>query len=348
VISYISDLQKGSGMGNYATQLYRHMAEQTDEIENVPLNATSSSFAPRIVNEFYKMPRAYYRTDGDTVFLPEMNYGGLRFVPTRKKLVMTCHDIIPIVTDYAPWISTKIMQQQAKVMRKADLVIAISKHTKKDLVEHLGLDEDKIHVIYQGVDTGLFHPRERNDEILAKYGIEGDYLLYVGSEKWRKNFEGVLRAFSEMHEERPELTLVKVGPPGRQKYRQHHLQVIQELGIKDSVIFTGFVEEDDLPQIYSSAEALLQLSWYEGFGRAPLESMACGTIPIVSDRTSLPEVVGDVGYKANIEEDNVGKKIQTLLEEENPADAPVERAQTFNWKKTAKKTLAVINENGRR
>jgi glycosyltransferase involved in cell wall biosynthesis len=343
MISYISDLEKGTGMGNYATQLYRHMADQTDEIENVPLEATGFSFAPRLVNEFYKLPRACYKANGDTVFLPEMNYGGLAHAPLRKDLVVTVHDIIPLVTDYAPWISRKIMEQQAKVIQRADTVIAISEHTKEDLIGHLGIDEDRINVIYQGVDTDIFTPQERDEEVLSRYGIDGPYLLYVGAEKWRKNFEGVLRAFATIKEHRPKLSLVKVGPGGRQEYRDHHREVIEDVGIEDSVVFTGFIEEAHLPQIYSSAEALLQLSWYEGFGRAPLEAMACGTIPIVSDRTSLPEVVGAVGHTVDIEQDNTGDRIADLLEEPATTDELIKRAKTFSWEKTARKTLEAIN-----
>ncbi|MFB6181081.1 MAG: hypothetical protein ABEJ93_04340, partial [Candidatus Nanohalobium sp.] len=101
MISYISDLEEGSGMGNYATQLYRHMKEQTDEIENVAPNFTSKTPVPRIINEFIKTPIAYYSASGDKVFLPEMNYAGLAYIPTRKELIVTVHDIIPYVTDYA-------------------------------------------------------------------------------------------------------------------------------------------------------------------------------------------------------------------------------------------------------
>jgi glycosyltransferase involved in cell wall biosynthesis len=337
VISYISDLEEGSGMGNYATQLYKHLKEETDQIENISPNFTSKTPAPRLVNEFIKMPIAYYKTTGDKVFLPEMNYAGLAYIPTNKELIVTVHDVIPAVTDYAPTISRKIMKRQIKVMKKADKIIAISEHTKKDLVEKIGIPEEKITVIYQGVDTKFFKPQERDEEILGKYGIEGEYLLYVGAEKDRKNFEGTLELFKDMLEERPELTLVKVGSPGRQRYREKHKEKIKELGIENKVIFTGFVDKEHLPQIYSSAEALLQLSHYEGFGRAPLEAMACGTVPIVSDKSSLPEVVGDQGIYA---EKNSTKDI---LEKIGTKDGcRLESAEGFDWSQTAEETLTVI------
>ena len=341
MISYISDLEEGTGMGNYATQLYRHMKELGADIENVPVNMTSSGFAPRIKNEFLKVPGAYLISDGDTVFLPEMNYGGLRYVPTRKNLVVTVHDIIPILTDYAPWISRRIMKRQVKVMEKADKIIAISEHTKKDIVENLDVDERDVKVVYQGVDTEMYYPVERDEEVLRKYGIEGDYLLYVGAEKDRKNFDGTLRIFSKILEERPELTLVKVGSPGRQRYRDKHKDLVKKLGIEDDVNFTGFVDQEDLNQIYSSAEALLQLSHYEGFGRAPLEAMSCGTLPIVADRTSLPEVVGDLGVKIDMDE-NPEEQILESLEEETVSDELIKRAGKFNWKKTAEGILEAL------
>ncbi|MFB6181082.1 MAG: glycosyltransferase family 4 protein, partial [Candidatus Nanohalobium sp.] len=231
-----------------------------------------------------------------------------------------------------------IMKRQIKVMKKADKIIAISEHTKKDLIEHVGIPEEKITVIYQGVDTDFFYPRERDEKILQKYGIEGEYLLYVGAEKDRKNFEGTLELFLELLAEKPDLDLVKVGPPGRQRYREKHKEKIKELGIEDKVVFTGFVDKEDLPQIYSSAEALLQLSHYEGFGRAPLEAMACGTVPIVSDKSSLPEVVGDKGIwvsKNNTKE--ILERMQ-LMEEKYM----VGQAKRFDWSKTAEETVEVV------
>jgi glycosyltransferase involved in cell wall biosynthesis len=340
VISYISDLEEGSGMGNYATQLYKHLKEETDQIENISPKFTSKTPAPRLVNEFIKMPIAYYKTTGDKVFLPEMNYAGLAYIPTNKELIVTVHDVIPAVTDYAPTISRKIMKRQIKVMKKADKIIAISKHTKKDLVEKIGIPEEKITVIYQGVDTEFFKPQERDEEILGKYGIKGEYMLYVGAEKDRKNFEGTLELFKDMLEERPELTLVKVGSPGRQRYREKHKEKIKELGIEDKVIFTGFVDKEHLPQIYSSAKAVIQLSHYEGFGRAPLEAMACGTVPIVSDKSSLPEVVGDQGIYIN--KSNIAEILNKLQNEEQSI---VKRAKKFSWQKTASKTIQVIENN---
>lgn len=326
-------------MGNYATQLHRHMKEQADEIENVALNFTSKTPAPRLVNEFIKMPLAYYKASGDKVFLPEMNYAGLAYIPTNKELIVTVHDIIPAVTDYAPKISTEIMKRQINVMQKADKIIAISEHTKKDLIEHAAIPKEKITVIYQGVDTDFFKPEERNEKILQKYGIEGEYMLYVGAEKDRKNFEGTLEFFSKILEEKPELTLVKVGSPGRQRYREKHKKKIKELDIEDKVLFTGFVDKEDLPQIYSSAKALLQLSHYEGFGRAPLEAMACGTVPIVSDESSLPEVVGDLGII--LDKNLPVKDILTQVSGYDQRELK-SRAEIFSWRETANKTIGVM------
>lgn len=344
MISYISDLESGTGMGNYATQLYRHLAKQTGELENIPINSTDSSFAPRLINEFYKIPKAYYRSAGNPVLLPEMNYSGLAFIPTEKNLVATCHDIIPLVTDFAPWISKKLMQQQTRVMEKADAVIAISQHTKEDLVEYLGLSEKKITVIYQGVDTTFFNPEKRDETILGKYNVTGRYLLYVGSEKWRKNFEGLLRTFKKILNHYPDLTLVKVGTAGRRKYRAYHRKLVKDLSIEDSVVFTGFVDQEDLPQLYSSAEALILLSLYEGFGRPPLEAMACGTTPIVSNRTSLPEVVGNAGYKIDIKKDDIADSIIKSLD--NPVDKEqlLSQANSFTWEQTARQTMKICDD----
>lgn len=344
MISYLADLDEGTGMANYATQLYQHVAELSDDIEQVPVHARSTGFAPRIVNEFIQVPRSYVRASGETVFLPTMNYGGLRYVPTRKRLVATVHDIIPLVTNHAPSISVKIMQRQAKVMQKADHLIAISEHTKRDLVEHLDIPEDDITVVYQGVDTDVFQPQEPSQETLEEYGIEPPYLLYVGTEKWRKNLTGTLKLFAKLRGRQPELSLVKVGPIGRQKYREQHMKTIRELGIEDDVVFTGFVDAADLPAIYSGAEGLLQLSHYEGLGRAPLEAMACGTLPIVADRTSLPEVVGDAGLLVDPEEPDIDTILTALQDPDQTA--LLDRAGQFRWEDTAQQTLEVL-EDGR-
>jgi glycosyltransferase involved in cell wall biosynthesis len=228
-----------------------------------------------------------------------------------------------------------------KGIQKATHIIAVSHTTERDLVQHLGIPEERISVVYEGIDHQLFRPVERR---LVDY----PYILYVGTEQPRKNLSGLLKAFSEMkHQDNfRDLKLVKVGGPGVPEFRKETLRIVGELGLSDDVIFTGYVADEDLPAYYSGAECFILPSFYEGFGFPPLEAMACSCPVIVSNTASLPEIVGEAALLVDPDNSShIAGAIQAVLDDEGLRHKLVsrgfERASQFSWEKSAGETLEV-------
>lgn len=228
-----------------------------------------------------------------------------------------------------------------KGIRKAAHIIAVSHKTKSDLIQHMGIPEERISVVYEGIDQRLFRPVERR---LVDYR----YLLYVGTEQPRKNLRNLLRAFSKIKasDDFKDLKLVKVGGPGTQDFRKETLRAVRDLGLSNDVIFTGYVAEEDLSAYYSGAECFILPSFYEGFGFPPLEAMACGCPVIVSNVTSLPEIVGNAALLVNPEDiDNLAAAIQVILTDEGLrrelVSRGLEQASKFTWENAAIDTKKV-------
>jgi len=186
----------------------------------------------------------------------------------------------------------------AKSCRKADAIVTISEFSKREIVDCLGVAPEKIHVALCGIDTKVYFPPEDEEErkkltaILAeKYKISGPYILYLGTLEPRKNVDVLLDAFEILHQRFPELKLVVCGGLGWQYEKT--LSHLEGLGLRDSIIRTGFIPEEDKRMLYIAAQAFAFPSIYEGFGLPVAEAMACGTPVVCSDASSLPEVAGD-------------------------------------------------------
>lgn len=233
--------------------------------------------------------------------------------------------------------------------RRATLIIAPSEWTKRETIEHLGVKEHKLRVIPEAARPHL-HPL-REDEIqpvLEKHDIRGPYLLYVGTIEPRKNLLTLLRAYADLlrtTEQRPQLVLAG----GKGWLFDEVFKLVEELQLQEHVTFTGYVDDADLPALYSAAQAFVYPSSYEGFGLPPLEAMACGTPVITSNVTSLPEVVGQAGLThAPDDARALTEAMATLLSDFNVhahfQQAGLERAQLFSWERAARATQAVYDE----
>jgi glycosyltransferase involved in cell wall biosynthesis len=308
-VDIVGNIGDGGGVGNYSTKLY-HNLKKLDDIEVGEIEPQLSfPILESTVQNFLEVPIKVLMSDADVVHLTSQERAsGLAFIPEKylQNVVVTVHDISPYVNDYAGPVSQIVSRFYCHALKKVPKLVAISQFTKNEVFGTLDIEEDRIDVVYQGVDTDYFYPREKNQNKLDKYGIEQPYILYVGSEIERKNMEGVIEKFSELQGENPELTLVKVGHAGRKKYRQKTRKYIEDndLEIGEDVIFTGFVDEEDLPQVYSSAEATILWSHYEGFGRSILESTACGTSIVAKDEPPMNEWVNNLSESVFVEAEN--------------------------------------------
>lgn len=232
---------------------------------------------------------------------------------------------------------------------RATLIIAPSEWTKRETMQFLKVKEHKLRVIPEAARPHLRPQREDEQlPVLERLGIRGPFLLYVGTIEPRKNLLTLIRAYEDLlrsTEHRPQLVLAG----GKGWLFDEVFQLVEELGLQEQVKFTGYVHDDDLPALYSAAQAFVYPSLYEGFGLPPLEAMACGAPVITTNVTSLPEVVGQAGLTHAPEDTRaLTQAMVTLLADVSARDhfrqAGLERAQLFSWERAARATQAVYDE----
>jgi glycosyltransferase involved in cell wall biosynthesis len=203
------------------------------------------------------------------------------------------------------------------------------------------------------VDHEEYYPKNTKEIsiIKNKYNIKGEYILYTGTLEPRKNIVGILESYSMLLDEfKNEYSLVLAGGKGwLDDEIENKLNELKDLNI----VRTGYVEDDDLPALYSGATLFIYPSFYEGFGMPPLEAMACGTPVITSNNSSLPEVVGNAGIMVdakdtrsltkNIEKVLKSKKLQSEMSKKG-----LKQAKNFSWEKSAKKLLELIESTSQK
>jgi glycosyltransferase involved in cell wall biosynthesis len=236
-----------------------------------------------------------------------------------------------------------------RAARNAEVVLTDSGHSQKDLATYLGISFAKSRVIACGVDARFraIPASEGRHAVLARYGIHLPYLLYVGAVNGRKNIDRLLAAFAQIRTWYPRLSLVVAG--NRQWGATPIDAALRRLDLRDQVQFLGYVEDADLPALYSGARAFVFPSLYEGFGLPVLEAMACGTPTIASRSSSIPEVVGDAAILVDpFDVSAIAEGIEQVLG--NPDLAAelrgrgVARARSFTWDRAARETLDAYQE----
>ncbi len=236
--------------------------------------------------------------------------------------------------------------------RAASRVIADSQATKDDLVRHYGIEPDKITVVYPGRDETL-QPMEDEatiEKVKARYGIRGDYILYVGTLQPRKNLGRLLEAYAIVRKQAKKGETPCLVMAGRKGWLYDQIfQQVERLGLETEVILPGYVPQDDLPALLSGARLFVFPSLYEGFGLPVLEAMACGTPVLCSNVSSLPEVAGDAALLVDpLDVRSIAEAMNHLLQEEGLRTQLVERgfrqARQFSWDRCARETLAVLDD----
>lgn len=253
--------------------------------------------------------------------------------PSRAYKVTTIHDLAPLRFPKIshPKIVSAHRARLGWVKKEVDKIIAVSEFTKREIMKLLGIEEEKIAIIYEAPDPDL--KRVNKDGILnikRKHKINGDYLLVVGADP-RKNIPAAIQAFKQVKKRMTGLNLVIVGRPW------------EKVPKTPGVIILGHVKRQDLVALYSGARALVYTSLYEGFGLPILEAMQVGCPVVTSNISSMPEVAGDAAVLVDPRvPEEIAKGIEKVLSDRKMWIKKGEkRASEFSWEKTAKQTLKI-------
>ena len=249
-------------------------------------------------------------------------------------------------------------------IKKAARILTISQASKDDIIKYYGVEKERVIVTYPGINITKNMKHITWNIIKEKYGIDGDYILSVGTLQPRKNYVKLIEAYSrinsnynQIHSNKFEgnsnnnsgISLVIVGKKGWMW--EEILAAPKKFGIEDKVTFLDYVSDEDLPVLYQNAKCFVLISLYEGFGLPALEAMSYGCPVIVSNVSSLPEVVGEAGIL--VDPNNAGeiteainKVIRDNKTREEMIKKGLKQAAKFSWEKCARETLKVIEEVG--
>ncbi len=246
--------------------------------------------------------------------------------------------------DYLYWSTTF-------ALRHAKKIIAVSENTKQDILKlYKKTSPEKIVVIHNGYDSELYpanSTEEKKSAILAKYGLQAPYLLYVGRLEKKKNTVALVEAFALLTEAHPELkmNLVLVGDAS---FGYDEIgYTISEYGLEDKIFLPGWVQEKDLPDIFSAAQAFIFPTKHEGFGIPILEAFACGVPTAVSDLSVLREIAGEAALYFNQNDKNaIAKAMFNIISDQQLRAQLIirgrKRVQQFSWRKCAQETLKLL------
>ena len=268
-----------------------------------------------------------------------------------SKNVTVIHDMTffshPYVHTFFKRIYFPFMIKQA--VKKSEKIIAVSNNTRKEIIKYTHIAEEKIAVTLLAANK--FPVAEIADEkklLKEKYGIDSDYLLFVGMIEPRKNIRLIIDSFNKIEDDN--LKLVIVGQKGWMT--EELFERIGADNLEKRVIFTGFVPDEELSVFYKNARTFLYPSLYEGFGIPVLEAMSEGCPVITSNISSLPEVAGDAAILIDPENskelsDAINKISNDSKYREELTEKGFDNAKKFSWEKTAKQTLSIFEEVGR-
>ncbi len=354
--------ERETGNETYIVNLIRALRNQTDSVDlevavahpekavaaigpamdSCHYHEVSTSPWRRLI---WELPRLAAKTKAD---LLQVTYAGPLFAPCP--IITAVHDVAYAVEP--SWFSPRDRRVLAfginLTVRHAARVITISEHSKKELVERLRVPSERITITL--LAAAPLYRRLPNAERAAfnptSCGISGPFVLAVGNLQPRKNLLRLVEAFARVIKKNPALThqLVLVG---KAQWRESDIQrAIEQHGIADRVVFTGYVSDDDLVALFNRADVFAYPSLYEGFGLPVLEAMACGTPTLTSNVTSIPEVAGDAAELVDPTDiAQIANGLEKMLS--NPQYRAelqrrgFEQVTRFSWDKCATQTIDV-------
>jgi len=360
----IRELEKGkfTGIGRYLRQFLSFAAENDKQNEYVLFANQKTDYNIKVENQKLiiipekitflwdqiKLPFHLKKQSIDVFLTPYFK------APLYKsaKTVVIINDIIPLAAPQYQKLKYFLKKSYFRAMtkrtvKKADRIITISQHSKKDIIKFFGIDSTKVEVITLSVE---FHNLDKlkSEKIINRYGIKDKFIFYFGNFNPHKNIKGLLMAYNKLPDNIKNHYGLVIGG----KKNKHHsdlVKLVKLLAIENKVIFVDFISDEDLPYFYNAAQLFVFPSLYEGFGLPVLEAMACETPVVASNSTSIPEVTGNAAILVDTNDTNQLSKAmkKVLLNETLQNDLiknGIERAKKFSVEKMAHKILGVLSE----
>jgi len=368
-------LGDAAGLGHYTYQLIKHLLEIDEANQyflyfnykvrekdikkfsrpNVTIRHFPFSYYKKFLPIAYSemLASAYFTHDNlDVLHVP----GGRVPMTYRKKLVVTSYDLA--MKKFPEMFSQKSLMKfklKPPAFKKADTVIATSESAKKDLISEFDVQDNKINVVYNAFDEKFFKEASISEieRVKEKYGIEGEYILFMNTIKPLNNLSRLIEAFSK-------LRLILKGKKPNSKYKlvlagkngwlaDEIKQTSKDFGLKNEVLFPGYIEPEDLNGMFSGADVFVSVPVYEEFGSSVLEAMACGVPVICSDVPSHLEITGNAAIHVSpYDIESMKSCILKVLDDERLREdlkaKGIEQAKRFHWKKTAEETLKIYKE----
>jgi len=300
----------------------------------------------------YSIDVFYITTPFDGNMMPYRKewFGGAR-------VVATVYDIIPYVMQENFFIGENAelaksnYEARVHAIMQFDKILVISQSVKEDLLRYFAFKPDQIEVIYAGVDTiyqQKQYSQEQKEELFRKYHITRPYVVCTGGKDARKNLDGLIEGYSRVKDTvRDQYDLVIVGKLPQERI-DAYMEQARVCGVGEHVLFTNYVDVDELVMLNNLAVLAAFPSKYEGFGLPVVEAWACGTPVLTSSNSSL----GEIGQGAAIlvdpnDMEDIGRGLEYALTEADLDEYTrlgQERLALYDWKKVAADTIAILNQ----
>jgi glycosyltransferase involved in cell wall biosynthesis len=354
-------LRKRTGVVNYTLELARRFSARADgqllvyadgfrdPAVGQPAEVTLRRLAaPPVVWKHAALPLALLRDRVDAFHSPT---GTLPLVAPCRRLV-TIHDLFAEVGPewFPPRMGRRLRLGQRAAARSASAILTVSHTTARDLVERYRVPEQRVHVVYNGVDHQRFFPREVDAAAVARrYRVPHPFVLFVGSLLPWRNTPRLLRAVARLRQQWPDGSSAPPGLliVGRDIWGTDPTRrLADEHGWTEWARFAGYVADDELPTLYAAAAVFAYPSLYDGFGIPPLEAMASGTPVVASTAGALPEVLGEAALLVDpTDEDALADALRAAFD--HPADLRqrgLAQAGRYSWDRAAEQTWQVYEQ----
>lgn len=357
-----------TGIGRYMLGLLKGLQEvddeneyllfaQDDDLDGFGVYKDNFKFIPcsskklrkqwvRILWEQVVFPWRLKKAGADVLLCP--NYSmpyPVRLVHHKMAVVNAFHDMAYFMFPelYIGWKREIFKWYIKRSARSTDKIITISENSKEDIPKFCKPKNTDITVTYMGAKKDFFEGQPASDETLAKYRITGEYIYYVGTLEPRKNVKGLIEGYKLLPKEtRNKYKLVITGKKGW-FYDELFSMVNRDPELRENVIFTGFVDDEDMIPLMKRASAFAYVSLYEGFGIPVVEAMAAGVPTVTSNRSSMKEIAEGYGFLADPDNaqsisDQLQAAVNTSKDDERIKNAQ-EHARIYNWKSCAEGTI---------